>query len=158
AEGADSTMAWYVDREGKPAIRLDTNRRRTEVRVMTPESRANGQVRWKQAFVVRLNRDRKQKTDEFTPIAPGPSDNLYYVMGRPAGADRIGIHLYDLEKQQYVREVFTPAKVDVETGLVDSDTGEYIGAAYWDDKLEMTFSDKKMQAHFNGLNKYFGGE
>ncbi len=159
AEGAQQTIAWFVDREGQPAIRFDANRRRTEVRVLTPESRANGHVRWKQAFVVRFNRDRnKERIDDFTPIAPGPTPNLYYVMGRPNGADRIGIHLYDVETQQYTSEVFTPSKVDVESALVDPDTGDYLGAAYWNDKLEMTFSDKKMQAHFNGLSKYFGGE
>jgi hypothetical protein len=150
-------MAWYVDRTGQPTIRLDTNRRFTELRVMTPEARDNGQVRLKQALKLRLNRDTA-KAAEFTPVAPGPTSNFYYVIGRPEGADRTGIHLYDVEKQQYASEVFTHPRVDIESAMVDPGSGAYIGASYWNDKLETIFVDKRMQAHFNGLNEFFGRE
>jgi dipeptidyl aminopeptidase/acylaminoacyl peptidase len=157
AQGEDYTMAWFVDRDGQPAIRFDTNRRGTELRVMTPEPRGGGQVRWKLANKLRINQETS-KAEDFDPMAPGPTANLYYVLGRPSGADRIGIHLYDIETQRYTQEVFTHPRVDIETALVDPATGSYVGAAYWNDRLEMTFTDKKMQAHFNGLNEFFGRE
>jgi hypothetical protein len=39
ASGADRTVAWYVNLNGKPVMRFDTNRRFTEVKVMLPEAR-----------------------------------------------------------------------------------------------------------------------
>jgi dipeptidyl aminopeptidase/acylaminoacyl peptidase len=157
AKGAEHTMAWFVDRTGEPVIRFDTNRRRTELRVLTPEARKSGQVRWKEALKIRLDKET-ERSDEFSPIAPGPSPELYYVLARPNGADRAGIHLYNIETQAYAQEVFTHPRVDVDAGITDPLTGAYVGASYWNDKLEMTFSDKKMQAHYNGLDTFFGKE
>jgi dipeptidyl aminopeptidase/acylaminoacyl peptidase len=157
AQGEDYTMAWFVDRDGQPAIRFDTNRRGTEIRVMTPETRDGGSVRWRQAAKFRLDRETA-RAEEFMPVAPGPTLNLYYVLGRPPGADRIGVHLYDINTQQYTQEVFTHPTVDVDGAMVESTTGAYLGASYWSDTLGMTFTDKKMQSHFNGLNVFFGRE
>jgi len=157
AQGEDYTMAWFVDRTGQPAIRFDTNRRGTELRVMTPEARNGGSVRWKQAAKLRISQETA-KAEEFTPVAPGPTPNLYYVLGRPPGADRIGVHLYDVNTQQYTQEVFTHPTVDVDGAMIEPTTGAYVGASYWGDTLGMTFTDKKMQSHFDGLNVFFGRE
>lgn len=157
ASGADRTVAWYVDLNGKPVMRFDTNRRFTEVKVMLPEARRDGGVDWKQSFTIRFDQ-RTDKAPDFTPIAPGPQPELYYVIGRPNGADRAGVYLYNMEQQKFGSEVFTHPRVDVESGIVDPRTGVYVGASYWQDLLEITFVDGKMQAHFDGLKEFFENE
>lgn len=157
AEGLDLTAAWFVDRTGQPAIRFDSNRRGTEIRVMTPERRENGSIRWRLATRVRFNVE-KDRAEEFLPVAPGADPKHYYVLARPNGADRIGVHLYNVETQTFTQEVFGHPKVDVDGALVDPATGEYLGASYWEDMLGVTFADRRMQAHFNGLHEFFGRE
>jgi dipeptidyl aminopeptidase/acylaminoacyl peptidase len=155
-EGVSNTLAWLVDRSGRPAMRLDTNRRGTELRVMTPQGAGSG-ARWTEAM--RWRRDQTSgKVQEFYPLAPGPSPELYYVAGRPAGADRIGIHLYDITARSFVRELFTHPDVDVEGALFDPRTGAYAGAAYWSNMLDVRLADAALQKHYNGLKGYFGAE
>jgi len=157
AGGDSRTVAWYVDLFGKPVMRFDTNHRYTEIRVMLPQHRDKGRIDWKQSFVIRFDRQR-EKAPDFTPIAPGPQPELYYVIGRPNGADRAGVYLYNIETQTYGSEVFSHPRVDVEGGIVDPRTGVYVGASYWQDMLEVTFVDGKMQAHFDGLKEFFENE
>ncbi|HEX5007546.1 MAG TPA: S9 family peptidase [Hyphomonadaceae bacterium] len=157
ARGAENTIGWYVDRSGQPAMRVDTNRRRTELRFLTPEARGNGEIKWKEASKFRLNRDKDRALD-FWPVAPGPTDDLYYVIGKTPGADRTAIYLYNTATQQFDREVFSHPRVDIESALVDRDTGEYIGASYWEDRLGTTFVDRTQQTHFDALHTFFGQE
>lgn len=157
AGGSDRTIDWFVDRSGRPAMRYDANRRFTEVNVMVPQFRDNGNIDWKQAFSMRMDRGKKQ-TQDFTPVGPGPQPGFYYVIGRPAGADRAGIHLYNIATQQYASEVFTHETVDIDGALVDTATGIFIGAMYWKDTLEMSFVEGRLQRHFDGLRDFFENE
>jgi dipeptidyl aminopeptidase/acylaminoacyl peptidase len=157
AAGSDRTRDWYLDLNGTPVMRFDTNRRYTEAQVMLPQKRSDGRIDWKQSFTLRLDQ-RTDKAPDFTPIAPGPQPGLYYVIGRPNGADRSGVYLYNMEQQRFGTEVFTHPRVDVESGIVDPRTGVYVGASYWNDLLEITFVDGKMQAHFDGLKEFFENE
>jgi fermentation-respiration switch protein FrsA (DUF1100 family) len=157
ASGAERTMAWYVDSFGLPVMRFDTNRRFTEVQVMIPQRREQNRYDWKQAFALRFDR-MSERAPDFMPIAPGPQPGLYYVIGRPAGADRSGVWLYNLETQKYATEVFTHPRVDVEGGIIDPRDGVYVGATFWNDMLDASFIEGKMQAHFNGLKEFFENE
>lgn len=157
ASGAERTMAWFVDGFGYPVMRFDTNRRFTEVRVMIPQKHDQNRLDWKQAFAIRFDRSN-DKAPDFDPIAPGPQPGLYYVVGRPPGADRTGVYLYNLETQKYATEVFSHPRVDVEGGIIDPRAGGYVGATYWNDMLDATFIEGRMQAHFNGLKDFFQNE
>jgi|JI7StandDraft_1071085.scaffolds.fasta_scaffold02169_6 fermentation-respiration switch protein FrsA (DUF1100 family) len=157
AGGDDRTIAWFVERSGRPAMRFDANRRFTEVRVMIPQFRDNGNIDWKHAFSTRIGRE-EGRTREFSPIGPGPQPGFYYVIGRPEGSDRAGVHLYNLVTQRYASEVFAHDKVDVEGALVDSATGIFIGAYYWNDTREMTFVEGRLQNHFDALWEFFEKE
>ncbi len=162
ASGAARTLAWYVDLYGKPVMRFDTNHRFTEVKVMLPHTRDpkagdGARVDWKESFTIRFDQIA-DKAPDFTPIAPGPQPELYYVIGRPNGADRAGVYLYNMEQRKFATEVFTHPRVDVESGIVDPRTGVYVGASYWNDLLEVSFVEGRMQAHFDGLKKFFENE
>ena len=136
-------------------MRLDTNRRGTELRVLTPQPAARGSTRWIEAM--RWRRDQTSgRVQAFYPLAPGPSPSLYYVAGRLAGADRVGIHLYDISARSFVRELFVHPEVDVDAALFDPRTGSYVGAAYWSTMLDVSFVDAAMQKHYDGLKRYFG--
>lgn len=157
SSGTERTFAWYVDLAGNPVMRFEGNRRRTEMQVMIAQKHGDGRIEWKKSFAIRFDRLREAMA-EFAPIAPGPQPDLYYVVGRPNGADRAGVHLYNIAQQAFVSEVFTHPSVDVTGGIVDPRTGAYVGASYWQDMLGVTFVDAKMQAHFDGLKQFFKGE
>ncbi len=157
AGGAERTVAWFADLYGNPIMRFDTNRRYTEVRVMIAQHREKGRIDWKQGFTVRFDKDTQQARD-FEPLAPGPQPALYYVLGRPAGDDRTGIWLYDIDEQRYTTEVFSHPRFDVDGGIADPLTGDYIGATYWDDTREISFLEGKLQRHFEALESFFQKE
>lgn len=156
ASGAERTVAWYTDLYGNPIMRFDTNRRETEVRILIAQ-RHDGRIDWKHTSTYRFDRD-KGEAENFDPIAPGPQPDLYYVVGRPPGADRAGIHLYNIAEQRYATEVFSHPRFDVEGAIIDPLTGGYEGASYWDDTRELIFLEGKLQRHFDALKKFFQKE
>ncbi len=153
--GVQETLGWMVDRAGNPVIRLDTNRRQTELRIMTLQGADNARG-WRES--TRWRRDQVTgKPVGFSPLSPGPSPELYYVAGMPPGADRMGVHLYDLSKKAYVQEVFTDPGVDVEGAFFDPATGAFTGATVWTSLLDIKFADRKLQQHYNALKDFFSG-
>lgn len=159
AQGTGFTYAWFVDAEGEPAFRLNTNSRGTVVRIYAREDRKNGKIKWRKIRTLRLNRDRdaSKELPDFQPLAPGPSETTYYVSGRRGEDDKIGVHLYDFETGDFVETLARHDEVDVYDGIFDRETGDYVGSYYYDDKLEFDLVDKDIQAHMDGLDHYFGG-
>ncbi|MEZ5939583.1 MAG: S9 family peptidase [Hyphomonadaceae bacterium] len=155
ADGGPYTLAWLIDINGQPSMRLDTNFRGTVLRVLAPRPQGNGKVRWKE--VARWRRDRESgQAPDFTPIGPGPEPGQFYVLGRPPGQDRIGVHLYDANAEAYIKEVFVHPEVDVSHAFVNASNGAYAGASYWLDHREIQLVDAGLQAHIDGLREFYG--
>lgn len=151
--GTDQTMRWLTDRTGYPAMRIDSNKRGTEMRIMTPA--ADDPQKWVEARRVRFDRESNTFLD-FDPIAPGPARGQYYVAARADGADRMAIHLYDTATRKFISEVYGDSAVDVGSALFDPATGAFAGGLAWSDMLTIKFTDPAKQAHYNGLREYFG--
>ena len=157
ATGTDDTYAWFTDRNGEPAFRLNVNSRRTVVTVYAREDRENGQIKWRKTRRIRLNENRNSEAaPEFQILYPGPSSTTYYVSARPEGEDFAGIYLYDFEKDEFVEPVRKSDKVDIEHAFFNRDTRELLGVYYYEDRLVIDMDDDEIQAHLNGLNAYFG--
>jgi dipeptidyl aminopeptidase/acylaminoacyl peptidase len=95
---------------------------------------------------------------DYWPIAPGPNEDTYYVLGKPKGADRLAIYLYDLENEVYLERAISHPNVDLESGIVDSKTGKLIGAQFYEDRLGIIALDNRFQEDFDWLNHHFGDE
>lgn len=151
--GTDQTMSWLTDRTGYPAMRIDSNKRGTEMRIMTPSP--DDPQKWVEARRVRFDRESNTFVD-FNPIAPGPVRGQYYVAARAEGSDRMAIHLYDTSTRKFISEVFSDPSVDVADAFFDAATGAFAGGLAWSDMLNAKFADPTKQAHYNGLREYFG--
>jgi dipeptidyl aminopeptidase/acylaminoacyl peptidase len=157
ATGTSDTFYWFVDSEGQPVFRLESNMRGTEVRVYAPETRENGKIRWKKVTSFRIQRNRKREEEApFWPLAPGPEPSQYYVKARPDGADTYGVYLYNFATDTFEKTIFSMPGADVVTALFDPETRAYTGSVYWRDKLVLDLVDEKTKRHFDALSVYFG--
>jgi dipeptidyl aminopeptidase/acylaminoacyl peptidase len=151
--GSDYTMYWVTDRTGYPAMRIDTNPRGTELRIMTQSP--DDPQKWVEAKRVLFDRESNTALD-FIPLAPGPARGQYYVAARLEGADRMAIHLYDTVGQKFISQVHGDPAVDVTDARFDLATGAFSAGVSWSGMMNMTFADKTKQAHYDGLREYFG--
>ncbi|MEL6856861.1 MAG: S9 family peptidase [Pseudomonadota bacterium] len=157
ALGTDNTYAWYVDRNGEPAFRFNTNARGTIIFIYAREDRANGKIKWRLTKKIRLKRNRKDETaTEFDPLSAGPTETTYYVAARPEGEDKTGIYLYDFEKDEFLETIRTHPEVDVYWAFFNRETRELQGVSYNKDRLVIEYEDKTVQRHLDALNVYFG--
>ena len=159
AIGIPSTYAWFTDREGEPAFRLNVNSRGTVVTIYAREDKKNGKIRWRKARTIRLTENEtSDAAPEFQILYPGPSPTTYYVSARPDGEEFAGIYLYDFEKDEFVEAVRKSDKVDIEDAFFNRDTRELLGVYYFEDRLTIEMNDPEIQAHLDGLNVYFGNK
>ena len=157
ATGTDNTYAWYTDRNGEPAFRLNVNDWGTIITIFAREDRENGKIKWRKIRSIRLkDNDVSDAASEFDILYPGPTSSTYYVSARPEGEDFAGIYLYDFEADEFIESVRKSDHVDIEHAFFNRDTRELLGVYYFDDKLKIEMNDQKIQAHLDGLNTYFG--
>jgi dipeptidyl aminopeptidase/acylaminoacyl peptidase len=153
--GEQETLQWFVDRAGKPVIRLDrANKRGTEVAVMVRKETGNGGVTWRRAQTLRVDRTTSN-TPDFVPLSGGPVSSQYYVKARREEGGTIGVYLYDLEKDAFVETLFSRNNADADNVLFDPVTGAYAGTFYWEDRLKFEFADPALQETMNVLDTSF---
>ena len=159
AIGTRNTYAWYTDRNGEPAFRLNVNSRGTVIYVYAREDRENGSIKWRKIRTLRLkSRQNDDAALEFQVLYPGPTESTYYVSARPDDEDKAGIYLFDFEQNAIIETVRTHEKVDIEDGFFNTETRELMGVFYFDDRLVIEMDDPQVQKHLDALNTYFGNE
>ncbi len=158
AVGNKRTFDWYVDRSGEPAFRFNSNIRGTVIYIYAREAKEDGDFKWKKVRTIRLNKENENReaATEFKPLYPGPTETTYYVAARPEGAQTTGIYLYDFSKDEFVETLKTDPIFDVTRAFFDDDTGEFMGTAYFQNRLKLEFKDSTIQANLNGLQEFFG--
>jgi dipeptidyl aminopeptidase/acylaminoacyl peptidase len=156
AIGTDFTTAWFTDRSGEPAFRLNVNPRGTVLTVYAREDRENGKIKWRKVRKIRLDdNETSDAAAEFSILFPGPTTETYYVSARREGRDFAGIYLYDFETDEFRETIRESDRVDIENAFFNRDTRELLGVYYYDDRLTIEMDDSGIQAHLDGLNTYF---
>ncbi|MCA8902314.1 MAG: S9 family peptidase [Hyphomonas sp.] len=159
ALGTGNTYAWYTDRNGEPAFRLNINDRGTIAFVFAREDKQNGKIKWRKVRTIRLNDDSDSRAAlDFKILFPGPTATTYYVSARPEGEEFAGIYLYDFEKDELLDPVRVSDRLDIEDGFFNPDTKELQGIYYFDDRLVIEMNDEKTDTHLKALNAYFNNE
>jgi dipeptidyl aminopeptidase/acylaminoacyl peptidase len=157
AIGTDFTTAWFTDRDGEPAFRLNVNRRGTVLTVYAREDRENGKIKWRKVRKIRLDdNETSDAAAAFRVLFPGPTSETYYVSARRDDRDFAGIYLYDFEADEFKETIRESGRVDIEHAFFNRDTRELLGVYYYDDRLTIEMDDSGIQAHLDGLNTYFG--
>ena len=163
APGKTGTFFWYTNKVGTPILRFDcVSRRCLKINVFAydeaQEESSDEKKTWKKIKSFRVKPDEEEDDYDFWPIAPAPETGQFYVMSNEDEAERRSIKIFDIKLQKYVKTVYEHPTVDVSGALLNLQTGEYAGARFYEDRLNFSFVNPKIQKHYKGLNTYFGNK
>lgn len=145
--GVRNTIGWYTQ-NGVAVIRRDINARGNVERVF---ARAPGETEWRFVRQVRV-----KDAPEFAWIAPTDRPGVGLVMARLDGEDVESVRELDLRTLAFGPPISQRTGRDVAFGLRDH-RGQYLGAAYYQNRLEYDFADAQLAPHHRAMNQFFGG-
>jgi dipeptidyl aminopeptidase/acylaminoacyl peptidase len=143
--GDFDTIGWET-RDGVPVLRFDINAAGNTLEVM---ARAPGERQWR--FVRRM---RIAEVLDFEYVAPTEQGDVILVSARQEGEDVQSIREFNLRTGVYGAPIASRPRSDVSGGLTD-DRGTYLGAAYWNDRLEYDFAVPELAPHHRAMNRFF---
>jgi len=157
ADGSRSTSAWFADRNGKPAFRLDINRRGTEATIYVCEDGKDGKLIWRKSRTIRFDdADREVSATVFRLLNPGPTTATYYVLARPSGADRTGVYLYDFAQDKIGEKLHEHPEYDIAGVITNSDSQKLLGTYHVEDRIVVEMEGQSIALHLATLAEYFG--
>lgn len=145
--GTRNTFGWYTQ-NGVAVIRRDVNGRGNVERVY---ARAPGESDWRFVRQVRI-----KDAPEFAWIAPTERPGVGLVMARLEGEDVESVRELDLRTLAFGPPISQRTARDVSFGLRDH-RDHYLGAAYYQDRLEYDFAETQLAPHHRAMNQFFGG-
>lgn len=144
--GGSGTYNWRAV-NGVPVLRHDMNSRGTVETIMV---RAPGETEWKMA-----RRTRVREAPDFLWVGAGETPGKVLVIARLDTEDVQSVREMDLTTTALGPPMNTRPGRDVAYGLPDS-AGNYLGAAYYGERLEYEFVDPALAGHHRALNRFFG--
>ncbi|WP_439476365.1 alpha/beta hydrolase family protein [Brevundimonas sp.] len=143
--GGSGTYHWRAV-NGVPVLRHDMNSRGTVETIMV---RAPGETEWKMA-----RRTRVREAPDFLWVGAGETPGKVLVIARLDNEDVQSVREMDLTTTALGPALNPRPGRDVAYGLRDS-AGNYLGAAYYGERLEYEFIDPALAVHHRALNRFF---
>ncbi len=143
--GGSGTYHWRTV-NGVPVLRHDMNSRGTMETIMV---RAPGESEWKMA-----RRTRVREAPDFLWVGAGETPGKVLVIARFDNEDVQSVREMDLTTTALGLPLNLRPSRDVTYGLSDS-AGNYLGAAYYGERLEYEFVDPALAVHHRALNRFF---
>lgn len=143
--GGSGTYNWRTV-NGVAVLRHDMNSRGTVETIMV---RAPGETEWRMA-----RRTRVREAPDFLWVAPGETPGKVLVIARFDDEDVQSVREMDLTTTQLGPPLNARPGRDVAYGLPDS-AGNYLGAAYYGERLEYEFVDPALTVHHRALDRFF---
>ncbi|WP_332640188.1 alpha/beta hydrolase family protein [Brevundimonas sp.] len=143
--GGSGTYHWRAV-NGVPVLRHDMNSRGTVETIMV---RAPGETEWKMA-----RRTRVREAPDFLWVGAGETPGKVLVIARLDNEDVQSVREMDLTTTALGAPLNPRPGRDVAYGLPDS-AGNYLGAAYYGQRLEYEFADPALAVHHRALNRFF---
>ncbi len=143
--GGSGTYNWRAV-NGVPVLRHDMNSRGTVETIMV---RAPGETEWKMA-----RRTRVREAPDFLWVGAGETPGKVLVIARLDNEDVQSVREMDLTTTALGPALNPRPGRDVAYGLPDS-AGNYLGAAYYGERLEYEFVDPALAVHHRALNRFF---
>jgi pimeloyl-ACP methyl ester carboxylesterase len=144
--GGSGTYHWRAV-NGVPVLRHDMNSRGTVETIMV---RAPGETEWKMA-----RRTRVREAPDFEWVGGSETPGKVLVIARLDHEDVQSVREMDLTTTALGPPLNPRPGRDVAYGLPDS-AGNYLGAAYYGERLEYEFVDPALAVHHRALNRFFG--
>ncbi|HEY9099175.1 MAG TPA: alpha/beta fold hydrolase [Thiobacillus sp.] len=145
--GGSGTYHWRTV-NGVPVLRHDMNSRGTVETIMV---RAPGETEWEMA-----RRTRVREAPDFLWVGAGETPGKVLVIARLETEDVQSVREMDLTTTALGPPLNPRPGRDVTYGLSDS-AGNYLGAAYYGDRLEYEFVDPALAVHHRALDRFFDG-
>ena len=141
-----SVVGWWLDLDGNPVVRVSVSS--GTVRLFRKQA-----DKWVQFMKMRIREMKERPEYE----AVGPSDQLgkYYVLARPPGRDRVGLYLYDLEKEQFGEPIVEHARYDLSSARIARDGKRALYHCYTAHVRICEFADPQLESHMRGLRRFF---
>jgi dienelactone hydrolase len=147
----DAVIDWWLDLQGNPVVQVEASAGQLRF-YRRPEGRENGS-RWKKFYSVKI-RDLKQQ-DEYEPLGPSDQVGKFYVLARPAGAQRRGVYLYDLANESFGPPVVEHPRYDLVSAAIGRDGRSVKRFCYLAHVRICESTDAKIDAHMKGVRKFF---
>jgi pimeloyl-ACP methyl ester carboxylesterase len=143
----EMVVGWWLDVEGAPVVRISAHN--GTIRLF----RKDAEGKWKIFASMRI-KEMKERSD-YDPVGPSDQPGKYYVLAIPPGKDRVGLYLYDVEKEQFGEPVIENPTYDLQSARVSRDGKHVISHCYRAHVRVCSFSDPKVEAHMKGVRKFF---
>jgi len=144
---SESVIAWWLDVDGVPVVRMTASN--GTIRLF----RKDAEGKWKKFASMRI-KEMKERP-EVDPVGPSDQPGKYYVLASPPGKDRVGLYLYDIEKEHFGEPVIENLNYDLSSARVSRDGTRVISYCYVAHVRVCSFSDPKIDSHMKGIRKYF---
>jgi dipeptidyl aminopeptidase/acylaminoacyl peptidase len=148
-EGTPTTVGWVADKDGRAAMRVDSNTSFSRARLFVRDAAGA----WRE---VRTTSKRDGKG--FEPIGATSDPNRIFVYARKDGDDRIGVHVYDLRTAAIVETLFVHPQYDVLGAAIDRKTRAFLGASYIAEGVRYDLRGSGDGAALRGLQSFFGND
>jgi len=143
----EGIIDWWLDVNGTATVRIEYSAGTLRYYRKLPDGK------WK-----KYHSERRREDDEildFDGIGPSSDPNRFYVLARPPGKDRIGVYLYDLEKESFGEPLVENPDHDIISAATSED-GTRITFNCYDAHVRVCdFSDPQRNAYMKGLRKFF---
>ncbi len=144
---SELVVGWWLDVDGNPVVRTTVSG--GTVRLF----RKDTEGKWRKFYSMRLREMKEQA--EYESVGPSDQPGKYYVLARPPGKDRVGLYLYDLEKELFGEPLVEDPNYDLISAQVSRDGKQVIRHCYRAHVRICSFADAKIDAHMKGIRKYF---
>jgi pimeloyl-ACP methyl ester carboxylesterase len=146
--GSNNTYG-FATANGVPVLRYDINMTGSAISIF---ARAPGDRDWK--FVRRL---RVEEAPDFAYIGETGQAGSILVASREAGEDVMSVRELDLTSLKVGPPKVSRSGADVVGGVLDR-RENYLGAAYFRDRLEYDFATPELAPHHRAMNRFFSDE
>ena len=143
--GDFDTVGWET-RNGVPVLRYDVNSAGNTLEIM---ARAPDERQWRFVRLMRI-----AEVLDFEYVAATDRGDVILVSARQEDEDVQSIREFNLRTGVYGPPLASRPRSDVSGGLTD-DRGVYLGAAYWNDRLEYDFAAPELAPHHRAMNRFF---
>lgn len=146
--GTTNTVGWHTH-DGVPVLRRDVNSRRT---METWLSRKPGEREWR--F---LRRSRLRDAPDFSYVGQGATSDTIRITMRAPGEDLARVRDVNLADFSMGDPILPKEGYEAIDGLYDK-RNQWLGVAYYTDRLEYKFEDPSLTAHHRALGQFFDND
>ncbi len=142
---SERVQTWFLNQQMQPVIKVVRNRAGSIDHYYRRVGR-----KWRKFF------DHDVLGNDFIPVSQAGDNNTYYVIARPHGAERTGLHIFDLEQGIFTDAVYEHTQFDLASAYTDSFDQAPAYAAHWADHYAKKWFDPEFETIGAAIDQALG--